>query len=139
MGDLRPCFLWVFAGAPYIERLQHLPALKGALEGVIAAVVGVIFNLTVWFGLHVFFKTVAPVAFGPLTLWTPELTTIEWGAVLLALLTAIGLFRFHLGLPIVLPSLAHSGLFGRLCSEPTPPFTHRGLASRDRKIERCAP
>lgn len=87
-----PCFLWVFAGAPYIERLQHLPALKG----VMAAVVGVIFNLTVWFGLHVFFKTVAPVAFGPMTLWTPELATIELGAVLLASLAAIGLSDFIL-------------------------------------------
>jgi chromate transporter len=104
-----PCFLWVFAGAPYIEHLQRQPKLRGALEGVMAAVVGVIFNLTVWFGLHVFFKTVAPITFGPLTLWTPELATIELGAVLLASLAAIGLFRFHLSLPVV---LAAAGVFG---------------------------
>jgi chromate transporter len=104
-----PCFLWVFAGAPYIEHLQRQPKLRGALEGVMAAVVGVIFNLTVWFGLHVFFKTVATITFGPLTLWTPELATIELGAVLLASLAAIGLFRFHLSLPVV---LAAAGVFG---------------------------
>jgi chromate transporter len=105
-----PCFLWVFAGAPYIERLQHLPALKGALDGVMAAVVGVIFNLTVWFGLHVFFQTVEPVVFGPLTLWRPELATIEWGAVILATVAALALFVCHLSLPVMLALAAALGL-----------------------------
>ena len=51
-----PCFLWVFTGAPFIERLQSMPRLRGALAGVTAAVVGVILNLSVWFALHVFFE-----------------------------------------------------------------------------------
>jgi chromate transporter len=104
-----PCFLWVFAGAPYIERLQRLPALRGALEGVMAAVVGVIFNLTVWFGLHVFFRIVEPASFGPFTLWAPDLGTVDWGAVILASIAALALFRLHLGLPVV---LALSGALG---------------------------
>ncbi|MEQ1710488.1 MAG: chromate efflux transporter, partial [Hyphomicrobium sp.] len=44
-----PCFLWIFAGAPWIERLNRNPKLKSALQAVTAAVVGVILNLTVWF------------------------------------------------------------------------------------------
>jgi chromate transporter len=48
-----PCFLWIFTGAPYVERLSSNPPLAGALAGVTAAVVSVIFNLSLWFALHV--------------------------------------------------------------------------------------
>ena len=50
-----PCFLWIFIGAPYVERLRGNVALTAALATVTAAVVGVILNLAVWFGLHVIF------------------------------------------------------------------------------------
>jgi len=50
-----PCFLWIFAAAPYVEWLLAQPRLKGALEAITAAVVGVILNLTIWFTLHVLF------------------------------------------------------------------------------------
>ncbi len=93
-----PCFLWIFAGAPYIERLQTMPRLKGALSGVTAAVVGVILNLSVWFGLHVFFGTVNSAEVGPLTLWLPDIATLDWAAVALAALAALALFRLHLSL-----------------------------------------
>ena len=53
-----PCFLWIFAGAPYIEWITKQPRLKGALAGITAAVVGVILNLAIWFALHVFFAKV---------------------------------------------------------------------------------
>lgn len=93
-----PCFLWVFTGAPFIERLQRMPRLSGALKGVTAAVVGVILNLSVWFGLHVFFAKVDPIAAGPLTFWLPELGTIDWLSVVLATIAALVLLRWHLGL-----------------------------------------
>ncbi len=50
-----PCFLWIFAGAPHLERLTRQPRLRGALKGVQAAVIGVMASLAVWFGLHVLF------------------------------------------------------------------------------------
>jgi chromate transporter len=93
-----PCFLWIFAGAPYIERLHSAPRLKGALSGVTAAVVGVILNLTVWFGLHVFFGSVTRTALGPFTLWRPEVATLDWLTLALAAVAALALLRFHLGL-----------------------------------------
>jgi chromate transporter len=52
-----PCFLWIFLGAPYIEKLRDKKQLGAALSAVTAAVVGVILNLAVWFGLHVFFPS----------------------------------------------------------------------------------
>ncbi len=48
-----PCFLWIFAGAPYAERLERNAALAAALSAITAAVTGVILNLAVWFGMHV--------------------------------------------------------------------------------------
>ncbi len=67
-----PCFLWIFAGAPYIERLGTNPKLTGALSAVTAAVVGVILNLSLWFALHVFFAKVEAAWHGPLRLWLPD-------------------------------------------------------------------
>ena len=48
-----PCFLWILAGAPYVEQLRRRSGLSHALSGVTGAVVGVILNLAVWFGWHV--------------------------------------------------------------------------------------
>jgi len=93
-----PCFLWIFAGAPYVERLQRAPRLTGALSGVTAAVVGVILNLSIWFALHVFFATVTPATLGPLTLWVPDLATIDWRIVVLSIVSGIALLGLRIGL-----------------------------------------
>lgn len=47
-----PCFLWIFLGAPYVERLRGVSRVAGAMGAVTAAVVGVIFHLMVWFSWH---------------------------------------------------------------------------------------
>ena len=93
-----PCFLWIFAGAPYIERLNAEPRLKSALAAVTAAVVGVILNLTVWFALHVLFATVREHNVGPLRLQVPELASVSWPALLLSALAVVLLFVLHRGI-----------------------------------------
>ncbi len=57
-----PCFLWIFVGAPFVEALRTNKALSGALGAITAAVVGVILNLAVWFGLQVLFGELRPVS-----------------------------------------------------------------------------
>ncbi|MDB6076710.1 MAG: chromate transporter [Akkermansiaceae bacterium] len=47
-----PSFLFVFLGAPHVEGLRRRPALGSVLTAITAAVVGVILNLAIWFGLH---------------------------------------------------------------------------------------
>lgn len=93
-----PCFLWIFAGAPYIEWISNQPRLKGALQAITAAVVGVILNLSIWFALHVLFNTVNRDEHGPITLWRPELATIEWLALALFLLSSFLAFQRHWGI-----------------------------------------
>jgi chromate transporter len=105
-----PSFLWIFVGAPYVERVRGNAALSGALSAVTAAVVGVILNLAVWFGLHVVFRTVERVAVGPLTLDLPVLSSLDPAALLLSLAAAVAIFRFRLGLVLVLAGCALAGL-----------------------------
>ncbi len=104
-----PCFLWIFLGAPYIERLRNNRRLNSALSAITAAVVGVVLNLAIWFGLHVLFGTVTEVRAGTtpttasatasqelpqtsagISIWQPHVrwfqpqwNTIRWGCVFL--------------------------------------------------------
>ncbi len=97
-----PCFLWIFAGAPYVEWIARQPRLKGGLNAITAAVVGVILNLAVWFALHVLFARVTLVEAGPLQLWAPDPATLDWRVLALAGLSAYLLLRRHWGIPAVL-------------------------------------
>ena len=105
-----PCFLWIFVGAPYVERLGRNPKLAGALASVTAAVVGVILNLSVWFALHVFFAKVEMVRSGPLLLSVPDPSTLDLKAVLLAGLAAILLLRLRFGIAATLAATAATAL-----------------------------
>jgi len=87
-----PCFLWIFALAPWIDRLGNAVRLKGGLAAVTAAVVGVIANLTAWFALHVLFATVGETQAGPLRLYTPDWLSFDWRAGLLAALACLLVF-----------------------------------------------
>jgi|SRR6056297_81938 len=105
-----PCFLWIFTAAPYVDWINAQPRLKGALDAITAAVVGVIANLGLWFGLHVFFGRVDRVAAGPFVLWTPEFATLDWRVVLLAGISGILLLGRRWSVPAVLAVAASLGL-----------------------------
>ena len=105
-----PCFLWIFAGAPYIERLAHLPRLSGALAAITAAVVGVIANLALWFGLHVIFGEVTRIETGMLSMTSPVWSTLNVAAIGLFALSAMMLIVWHQGLARTLGVCAAIGL-----------------------------
>jgi chromate transporter len=111
-----PCFLWIFLGAPYIEALRQSRPLRAALAAITAAVVGVILNLSLWFGLHVVFKRVQEVHFGPLRLLSPNLGSVDFAAAALAALAMLSMFRFKLGLPKTLAGCAALGILWKLVS-----------------------
>lgn len=108
-----PCFLWIFVGAPQIERLRSNKALSGALTAITAAVVGVILNLAIWFGLHVLFRDVGTINIGPMTLMAPDSHSVDPVAAALSVLAAFCLFRFRFG---ILFTLALCGGLGFLAS-----------------------
>ncbi len=104
-----PCFLWIFAGAPYVEDLLARPRLQSALAAITAAVVGVILNLSLWFAIHVFFAEVTPVTLGVISLDLPELTSLRWQVLPLTALAALLLFMAKRGVPMVLALTAVAG------------------------------
>jgi len=105
-----PCFLWIFAGAPYIDWIGTRPRLRAAMAGITAAVVGVILNLSIWFALHVLFATVTRETAGPLTLWMPDIPTFDWRVVVIAGVAALLLLRLHRSVALTLGVCAGSGL-----------------------------
>lgn len=109
-----PCFMFIFLGAPYVERLRHQPRLAAALRGVTAAVVGVIASLALYFTLHVAFTTVGTEEIGPFTVPDPEWSTVDWGQLVIAGLAAVALFRLRWSVVRVIAAAALLGLLGAL-------------------------
>ena len=105
-----PCFLWIFVGAPYVERLRRNRPLSAALAAIAAAVVGVILNLAVWFAIHVVFAVTEPAALGPVRMDAPVWETVRPVAGLLCLLAVAAVFRFRLGPARALAGCAIAGL-----------------------------
>lgn len=108
-----PSFIFIFLGAPYVERLKDNAALSGALSAITGAVVGVILNLSVWFGLHVLFGKVDRVELLPqinLGMSLPEWSSLDLASLALFIVSAIMLFRLKLGMVPVLGVCLAAGL-----------------------------
>jgi chromate transporter len=105
-----PCFLWIFAFAPWMAKLERTAWLQGALAAITAAVVGVIANLSLWFALHVLFRRLDPVALGPVHLLRPDLASFDWRAALIAAVAAALIFRWKQAMVPVLAICALLGL-----------------------------
>mgnify|MGYP001805117945 CR=1 FL=1 len=97
-----PCFIWIFAGAPFIDWLDGRPRLRGALAAITAAVVGVIANLSLWFAAHVFFGVIKTIQVGPITTIWPQFTSLDPLAIFIALLAGGLILWRHWSLPLVL-------------------------------------
>ena len=93
-----PCFLWVFAGAPYLDWLTYQPRLQGALASIMAAVVGVIANLFAWFALHLFFTETSMTNVGIIHILTPDLASLDLRVIAITLACAFLAFGCRLGL-----------------------------------------
>jgi chromate transporter len=98
-----PCFLWIFAFAPWIERLRHARRLQGALAAITAAVVGVIANLGLWFAIHVLFTRTS-------TSGWPDFSSIDGRTALIAAISALLLFPLKRSIFEVLAASALAGL-----------------------------
>lgn len=105
-----PCFAFVFLGAPLIERLQQNRALASSLAAITAAVVGVIANLALWFGLRVLFEEIMVWQIGPMALDLPVLASLDPAALCLTALAGLALFRWRFGVVGTLLATAAAGL-----------------------------
>ncbi|WP_206061183.1 chromate efflux transporter [Nonomuraea basaltis] len=94
-----PCFLFIFLGAPYVERLRHNAGISAALTGITAAVVGVIANLALYFAQHTLFAVTRTRFWGPLHVQVPEFATVN--VLALAITTAALIMTFVLRWPML--------------------------------------
>lgn len=97
-----PCFLWIFAGAPYLDAITARPRVNAALSAVTAAVVGVIANLSLWFALNVLFTRSLTWEVGPLRLALPQLASADIAALMLTALSGVLLLGLRLSVPLTL-------------------------------------
>jgi chromate transporter len=104
-----PSFLFVFAGAPYVERTRGMQGFSSALSGITAAVVGVVLNLTVWFALNVVFAKVETLHWHGLRLYVPDLASLNWASLALAAAALVAMLRFKVGM---IPTLAVAAALG---------------------------
>ena len=112
-----PSFVWIFAGAPYIEKLRNNAALTAALSAITAAVVGVILNLSLWFGLHVLFAEVGRISLlsrgaglPVVSFAWPQWATLDIAALAIFVIASILLFYVKMGMVKVLGLSAAAGL-----------------------------
>lgn len=111
-----PSMLWIFAFAPFVERLRANRQLSGALAAITAAVVGVILNLSVWFALHVLFGNVTEMHVGPLRWFAFDPNGLDKQVAILAVTAALLVFRFHRSLIEVIGVMALLGMVTRFYS-----------------------
>jgi chromate transporter len=109
-----PCFVWIFAGAPYVEKLRDNKALSAALSAITAAVVGVIANLALWFALNLLFTDTLRVTTGGLHLLLPRVESIDLMMLLLSALAFVFVFVLKWRLPGVLGACALIGIVMRM-------------------------
>ena len=105
-----PCFLWIFLGAPFIERVRGNKALAGALSAITAAVVGVILNLAVWFAIHTIFAQVHPVRWGVFGFDAPVPGSVRIWALVLSVAAVVAMFRLRVGMISTLLACSAAGV-----------------------------
>ena len=105
-----PSFLFIFIGAPYVEALRNNRALNAVLSTIMAAVVGVILNLAIWFAIHTLFAQVNIRHVLGLTLQIPVIASLDRWSVLLSLAAMLALFRFRLGMMTTLAGCCIAGM-----------------------------
>ena len=109
-----PCFLWIFAGAPYIEWIIAQPRLKNTLSAITAAVVGVILSLSLWFGLHVLFNEITQKTVLSIKLWWPNPDSVNVFVLAFAILSYYLLIIRHINIIYVLGICSMLGIVSSL-------------------------
>jgi chromate transporter len=93
-----------------VEALRGVHALGAALSAVTAAVVGVILNLAVWFGIHVMFRQMVEWRGFGMDLSVPVPASLDGFAALLAIAAALAIFRFKVGIMHTLLACSVAGV-----------------------------
>lgn len=105
-----PCFLWIFAAAPHLERITGHARLGAALKAISAAVTGIILNLSVWFAMHVLFSETGIFRAAPLAIPHPQLNSLDLPALALTVTSAVLILGLKQRLELTLILMSAAGL-----------------------------
>jgi chromate transporter len=111
-----PSFLWIFAGAPWLDDLLRNRTLAGALQGITAAVVGAISWLAFWFALNTIFRSAGFATLGPFRLPVVSAGDIDFAALALAALAIVLTFQLKRSMIEVILVCAGLGLAWKLAA-----------------------
>jgi chromate transporter len=109
-----PCFLWIFVGAPYIEKLRSHVRLQSALKTITAAVVGVIANLSLWFAMHTLFETTVSIQWYGFSYEVPDWASVQWPLLAITIIALIASFKFKLSALKLMAICTALGLLAQL-------------------------
>ncbi len=110
MGHVRSLVRVDFSGRAVYRIGSKQQALSAALAAITAAVVGVILNLAIWFGLHTLFGQVEVRHAYGLILQAPVLGTLNVAALVLSVAAMLALFRFKVGMIATLIGCSIAGI-----------------------------
>src|SRR5262249_55483146 len=105
-----PCFLWIFGVAPFIEGLRGNAFLNAALRAVTAAAIGMIADLSAWFGIRTMFHDVTPVGHAWLAFDIPTVSSLNLWALVLFAAAAVAVFRFRVSAAVTLLASSAAGV-----------------------------
>ncbi|MBN9672338.1 chromate efflux transporter [Roseibium aggregatum] len=109
-----PSFLFILAGAPWMEKLRGNAKLARALSAITAAVAGTVLNLAIWFALHVLFAKTDTLTFGAFQLLWPDVFSLDPVLLGIALVAAILVFAARRGMATVLIATAALGFVAKM-------------------------
>jgi chromate transporter len=105
-----PCFTWIFAVAPFLDGMRKNAFLDGPLRAATAAAVGMIVNLSVWFGIRTLFHELGSVHYGSLVLDLPNVGSLDPWAVLLFAVATFAILRFKVSAVATLFASSAAGM-----------------------------
>ena len=105
-----PCFLFIMVAAPFIEGLRSSALLNSTLHSVTAAAVGMLANLTAWFGIRTMFHSIDQVDYAGLAFDLPHVASFDLWALALFIAAALAVLRFKFSAAVTLVTFSAIGI-----------------------------
>jgi chromate transporter len=93
-----PPFLWISLVGPFIERFRNNPHINTTLSAVTGGVLGVVLTFAIRFGTRTIFTESVPISSFGLDFSLPNFASADPWALAIAVVAAIAMFRFGLGM-----------------------------------------
>jgi chromate transporter len=105
-----PTFLWIFLVGPFIERFRNNEVINATLSAVTGGVLGVVLTFAIRFGTRTIFLESEPISGFGLDFSLPNFASADPWALAIAIVAAIAMFHFGLGMVATLTASCAVGI-----------------------------